>query len=425
MTPSPPLSAQPRSGARRRLLYIDFAPEPGGSIQSLLLLLRHLPRQDYDPLVLLAPTVALLPAWADLDLPVFSYDAGQGAAIPFRPRTTQIRASATTVAIRRRRWLGPIWQTGSIGRRLWYRTRHTARFIAHIIAQQHIDLVHLNDALPLAEPGLLAAWRCHRPSIVTVRSFTPLDSFHRLLSRLPAAGVFTSEALRQDQHRQGARFRRERIIANAIDLSQYAPAFDPALRAEVRTELGLPHTARIAILVGRIMRRKGVDTFIEAIATIVAAQPDLIGLIVGQVDRLETGLDDELRELARGLGIADRLHFTGHRADIPRLLLASDLLCFIPTEPEPFGRTLIEGMAAGLPVIGARNGAIPDIIVEGETGLLVPPADPAAVASALHTLLADPALMQNMGQAGRRRAAAHFNITRQIADLCALYEEIR
>lgn len=425
MTPSPRSRPEPQWGARR-ILYIDFAPEPGGSIQSLLLLLRHLPRQDYEPLVLLAPAVARLPAWAELDLPVFSYDAGQGTAIPFRAGTRQVRVSATAARVRDHPWLGPIWQSGSIGRRLWYRTRHTARFIAEIIDQQRIDLVHLNDALPLAEPGILAAWRRHRPSIVTVRSFTPLDPFHRLLSRLPAVGVFTSAALRQDQHRQGARFRRERIIANAIDLSQYAPPSDlAALRAEVRAELGLSPTARIAIVVGRIMRRKGVDAFIQAIAAARSNHPDLIGLIVGPVDRLETGLDDDLRKLAQDSGIADRIHFAGYRADIPRLLLASDLLCFVPTDPEPFGRTLIEGMAAGLPVIGARNGAIPDILIEGETGLLVPPAAPPALAAALHTLLADPASAQSMGQAGRCRAAAHFSIARQIADLCALYAEIR
>jgi glycosyltransferase involved in cell wall biosynthesis len=279
----------------------------------------------------------------------------------------------------------------------------------------------LNDALPLAEPGILAAWRRGRPSIVTVRSFTPLDSVHRRLSRLLAAGVFTSEVLREDQHRQGARFRREEIIPNAIDPAPYAQPPDPA---GVRAEFHLPDQARIAIVAGRLMRRKGLDVFIQALAHLQPAHPDLYGLIVGEVDPQEAGLKEELLGLAEGLGIAGQIRFAGYRDDVPRLLQASDLLCFVPTAPEPFGRTLIEGMAAGLPVIGGTNGGIPDIVREGETGLLVPPSDPIAQAGAMQRLLSQPALAQALGQAGRCHAADRYSIAGQVDQLTALYESI-
>ena len=372
---------------RPRILYVDFAPIPGGSIQSLLHILQHLPRQRYHPTILLSPTVAALPAVQALELPTFSYDAGQGTSISFSATTQNIRQSDTAGWLRENRWLGKPWRWGSASRRLWRRTRPTSTFVANLIEDQNIDLVHLNDAIPLAEPGILAAYKRRRPSIVTVRSFHQLDDFHRLISRLPAAGILTSRALQQDQHEQGVRFRQERIIANAINLAQFKQPVD---RLGVRNEFGLRPDARIAVVVGRIMRRKGLDIFIRAMTQVVRQDPQAHGLIVGGVDSAETDLDEELQALAARLGIADHIHFAGHRTDTPRLLLASDLLCFVPTQPEPFGRTIIEGMAAGLPVVGARSGAIPDIIVENETGLLVPPGDADAQAQAILQLLANP-----------------------------------
>ena len=210
-------------------------------------------------------------------------------------------------------------------------------------------------------------------------------------------------------------------MANAIDLAQFE---QPVVRTAVRTAFGLEADARIVAVVGRIMRRKGLDVFIRAMAQVVRQQPQAHGLIIGGEDSAESGLAAELQALTRQLGVADHIHFAGHRTDAPRLLLASDLLCFVPTLPEPFGRTLIEGMAAGLPVIGARSGAIPDIIVENETGLLVPPGDVDAQAQAIVQLLADPDQARALGAAGKRRAAAKYSIEQQIKQLTELYDSV-
>lgn len=406
-----------------RLLFVDFAPRPGGSIHSLALLLRHLPRDAFAPLVLLSPTVAALPVWAEWGVPVVAYDAGQGqpaAAQPAGELTRRLRTSRMADRMRGHRLWGPVWQAGSLARRLWARTRPTAAFIARLVRREGIDLLHLNDALPLAEPGIVAARWTRRPAVVVARSFANLDPCHRLLSRLAAAGVFTSAVLRDDHRRQGARFPRERIIPNAVDLAAYE---QPADRAGVRRELGLPPTAQLAVVVGRLMRRKGLHTFIRALAQVAPAGPALYGLLVGEADPLESELPAELQNLAQALGIADRVCFTGYRADVPRLLRAADVLCFVPSDPEPFGRTVIEGMAAGLPVIVAANGALPELIGHGEAGLMVPPDDADALAAALTSLLADPARAQALAVAGRRRAYSEFGIERQVAALTALYRE--
>lgn len=404
-----------------RILFIDFAPTAGGSIQSLRHILAHLPRQRYQPLALLSPLVAQEPALRRLDLPIFSYDAQQGTALPAGTGTAQIQASSIAARMRKHHRWGSVWRAGSIARRLGGRTWPTARFIAHLIAAQDIDLVHLNDALPLAEPGILAAWRQHRPSVVLVRSFTPIDRFHTWISRLPAACIATSQPLLENQRRQKTRFKRVYTIANAIDLSEYQGAAD---RLGVRREFGLSPDAILVIVVGRLMRRKGLDIFLQALAQIVPQHPQLHGLIVGGEEINEISLQNQLQQLAQDLGIGDHIHFSGPRNDVPRLLLASDIASFVPSEPEPFGRVIIEAMAAGLPVIGARHGAIPDIIRDQETGLLVPAADPSALAAALQHLLAQPAKARALGQAGRIRAAAHYSIEQQIRQLTTLYDQI-
>ncbi len=340
---------------RPRILYVDFAPIPGGSIQSLLHILQHLPRQRYQPTVLLSPTVAGMSAVQALDLPTFSYDAGQGTAIAFNATTQNIRQSNTAGRLRENRWLRKPWRWGSASRRLWRRTRHTSAFVANLIEDQKIDLVHMNDAIPLAEPGILAAYRRQRPSIVTVRSFHPLDDVHRLISRLPATGILTSRALQEDQHDQGVRFRRECIIANAIDLAEYKQPVD---RLGVRNEFGLTPDARVVIVIGRIMRRKGLDIFIQAMERVVQQDPQAHGLIVGGVDSAETGLDKELQALAVQFGIADHIHFIGHRTDAPRLLLASDLLCCRHPTRTLWSYNHRRYGVAGLPVVGVPAAAL-------------------------------------------------------------------
>lgn len=406
---------------RPRVLFVDFAPTAGGSIQSLRQILVHLPRQRYQPLALLSPAVMADPVMQGLDVPLFGYDAGQGRPLPAAAATAAVQQSALAGRWRQHPWLGGLWRTGSLLRRLRGKTLPAARAIARLIDAEEVDLVHLNDALPLAEPGILAAWWKRRPSVVLVRSFARVDRFQALISRLPAAGIVTSEVLREDQVRQKTRFKRVFTLPNAVDLAAYRQQPD---REGVRRDCGLPDDAIIVIVVGRLMRRKGLDVFIRALAQLAPRHPRLHGLIVGGEEISERGLQAELAQLAAELEIAGRVHFSGPRHDVPRLLLASDIASFVPTEPEPFGRVIIEAMAAGLPVIGANHGAIPDIIRAEETGLLVPATDPTALAAALETLLTQPALARRMGEAGRRRVAAHYSITQQMQQLCAIYDEI-
>ncbi|MGB9879805.1 MAG: glycosyltransferase family 4 protein, partial [Anaerolineae bacterium] len=130
----------------------------------------------------------------------------------------------------------------------------------------------------------------------------------------------------------------------------------------------------------------------------------------------------QLRTLATNLGIAERVVFTGHLADVRPALAAMDVFVH-PGDPEPFGLVNIEAMAMGKPVVAFAHGALPEIVLDRDTGLLVPPEDEAALAEAVITLLQDRALRKRMGEAGRARVEAQFTAQRMVETVEKVLEE--
>ena len=159
------------------------------------------------------------------------------------------------------------------------------------------------------------------------------------------------------------------------------------------------------LLSARLVEKKGVSVAIEAMKLLHESRPDAKLVIAG------TGpLDDVLRKLARSLGVADRIEFAG---SIPHNVLADmlrqALFVIVPSHWEAFGMVALEAMAAGKAVVGSRNGGMAEIIVNGHTGLLVPPGEPEALAAAMSTLIENPDLAQTFGAEGRRRASDTFS----------------
>lgn len=166
------------------------------------------------------------------------------------------------------------------------------------------------------------------------------------------------------------------------------------------------HPFRVGI-VGRIAPWKGQHVFIEAFAR-AFPDGDEQAVVVGAplFGAAEQHYMDGLRELARSLGLDERLHFTGFVEDIDAELASLDALVHASVVPEPFGQVVVEGMAAGLPVVAAGEGGPAELISDGVDGLLYPTGDAEALAAHLKALAADPELCQRIGAAARRRAAS-------------------
>jgi starch synthase len=234
-----------------------------------------------------------------------------------------------------------------------------------------------------------------------------------------AAVVAVSDGMRADilSAYPEIRAERVRVIRNGIDTDEYRP--DPG--TDVLERYGVDLARPYVIFVGRITRQKGVPVLLRAASRLIP-EAQLV-LLAGAADTPE--------QLAEVTELVDGLRATRSGVIwIPEMLPKPEVIQFlthaavfaIPSVYEPLGIVNLEAMACGTAVAGSRTGGIPEVVADGETGLLVPPDDPPALAEALNVLLRDPARARAMGQAGRKRAIAEFGwpaIAAQTADLYA------
>jgi glycosyltransferase involved in cell wall biosynthesis len=171
-------------------------------------------------------------------------------------------------------------------------------------------------------------------------------------------------------------------------------------------------------LVGRLDHwGKGHKELFTAMARIRERHP-VHALIVGGGRRAA-----EMQQLAESLGLADAVHFLGPRRDVPDLLNAMDVFV-LPSYSEGVSLALLEAMAAGLPVIATAVGGLPEVVTDGDNGLLIPPRDPDALAGALERLLADPAWARQLGAKARAHVREHFSLDRLGREINEIYKEL-
>jgi glycosyltransferase involved in cell wall biosynthesis len=201
-------------------------------------------------------------------------------------------------------------------------------------------------------------------------------------------------------------------ICNGVDVPRYTHRVD---QMAVRAGLGLSESDCLMVVVGTLKEQKGHRVLIETAPEIIARFPSLQILLIG-----DGALREELQAQVRALGIQGKVHFLGSRSDIPDLLGASDLFV-LPSLWEGLPMALIEGMASALPIVATSVSGTQQVMVPGETGLLVPPGDPARLRDAVISLLSDPQGAQRMGAAARRRVETSFSARKQAEEHLDLF----
>jgi glycosyltransferase involved in cell wall biosynthesis len=189
-------------------------------------------------------------------------------------------------------------------------------------------------------------------------------------------------------------------------------------RQRIRAELGIPMDAFLVGNVGRLAPQKGQRHLVEAMPLLLDRVPRAHVAIAGGGD-----LEDFLRDLALELRVSEHVHVLGLRQDVPALMQALDAFA-MPSIWEGFGLVLLEAMAAARPVVASHVATIPEVVVNGETGLLVPAGDEVALAEALARLADDPQLAHRLGQAGQDRLRRRFSIDKMVGDTELLYREL-
>ena len=421
------------SAIPRVLAFVDLAPRAGGSIISLQLLAqglaaRRCPENGAAPCYRLAvilnaanPAVTRYRGSGAFAGGVQTIGSRQGLGDDYPALVEQARSSSALSRLHQAPTFKAAWQSAGMVVRLAREILPQARRLRAVLARQHPDLVHFNDIVPVSRAGILAASWLHRPIVCHVRALDPLTWFDRWLTRRVDGFIYISQAVADQQRRAGAQVRRSLVVPNAVNLDDFPAALRPGA---LRQELGIAHDAFVVGSLGRLVTWKGHQVALAAFAALTQHCPTAHLLIVGAPDVAEPGLEHDLRQLAAQLNISDRVTFAGQRDDVPQVLATLDVLCHCAIEPEPFGRVVIEGMAARRPVIASAAGGVVEIIESGVHGLLVPPGDSAALAAALTDLWQHPLKAATLAAAGRQRVETRYTLAQHVAGVEAMYNHI-
>lgn len=249
------------------------------------------------------------------------------------------------------------------------------------------------------------------PSIASVHALNAKTCY--VFSDMLAA---CSEGVRQHLVNQGVPGERIEVMYNGLSPCQFnnAPSRD-----EVRAELDLPLDAPVIGEVAHLSPRKGQAYLLEAVALLLESQPDLVCMLVGEgEDReaLEVRIDE--------LGIRHATRMLGYRSDARRIMRALDVVVLPSVEREGLGIALIEAAFLGKPVVGSDAPGIREALVDGESGILAPPADSEALANAIDTILSDRELARRMGERGRERSWQMFTLDHMVDRAEELYRRL-
>lgn len=381
--PQPALRASAASPVRRpvTVLFVDHAAGMGGAEHSLLALLAALDRERFRPVLAAVPG-------------------------PLAERARELRVEVHEVPLARLR--------GGLAPIVAFRYLRGMLALTRLIGTARIDLVHAN-VLRAAVYAMSAARFPPRPRPLVwhVRDIHAPDPFVGKLCSAATAIVANSAAAA----RALPCAERARVVFNPVSL--------PASRPRSRAELGLPPTGPLVASVGRLRAWKGHQAFLEAAARV--KDPEARFLIIGGRllgdDNEDLDLPERLAGLARHLFHPDRVSLLGHRDDLADIWPHLALLVHT-AEAEPFGRVVAEALLAGVPAVAFADGGVPEIVDDGETGILVPPGDIDGVAAGVDQLLRDGDARRRMGELGRARAAARFDPAAHARAMEAVFDDV-
>ena len=404
MSQTPPATDSPHL----RILFFDHTAALSGGEIALLNLVCHLDPRKIKPVVVLGAEGPL----AEQLRPIV-----ETHVLPLSSRVTGQRKD--TLGIR------TLFRLADIAT-VWVYVRRLMRFIR----DHNIDLVHTNS-LKADIIGGLAGLLSSRPVVWHVRDRIeddylppPVVRTFRLLCRVVPSYVIANSAatlgtlrLNRDFHSMavpsGVELNRDVRIASVVHDGtnpESPPATDPLAQGLFR--IGL---------IGRISPWKGQHVFIQAAAQVTRRFPGAKFLIIGAALFGEDEYEREVRQLARQLGLENVVQFTGFCTDVKQAISELDLVVHASTKGEPFGQVIVEGMAAGKPVVATNGGGVPEIVQDGMTGILVPMGDVPAMEEAICRICADPVSARIMGSNGKKRIAEHFTIEQTARKVESVY----
>ena len=386
-------------GNRLRVLFLNHVGVMGGAEHSLLDLLARLDAESRVVLLSHGPLVEKLRA---LDVGVLVLKGSDGL----------ISLGKETSFLKR---LGA--------------ARHLPRIVHRLAAQtKWADVIYVNSKKALLFGALASQlvrrpliWHqrdaMHVPSSLPLRGYLSERMLLLLLNRYAARIISVSQAAADTFVAAGGRDDLPVVIYNGLDPAAYPSSEDPAV---LRIKAGLPVNVPLVGCFGRLTEWKGQAVILEALARLPTVHVALVGgAILGESD-----YEAALRLKAEQLGLAKRVHFLGHREDVPALMRAVDVVVHPSIEFDPCPRVVLEALHSARPLVATATGGVPELVEAGVTGLLVPPKDSKALALALECVLRDPVLAAQLASAGRERALRDFTLDRVVSQVSGVINEV-
>jgi glycosyltransferase involved in cell wall biosynthesis len=381
---------------RVRILYTNHTGVFGGGEQSLIDLIDGLP--DDVEVVLGCPEGPLGETARAHGVEVHQIPGTDGSLRLHPTRTARALGAMAHAAIELRRL------ASSVGADVIHANSIRAGLVAAAASLQQATVIHVRDCLPGgAVPALT----------------------RRTIKRSADAVITNSEYTRSTLGPGGAD---ARVVHNAVDLERFESRC--ISRNEARMRLGMNGDGPVLAVLAQITPWKAQDDAIRIAADLRRTYPELRLVLVGSVkfDNPGTRYDNGayLRSLESQVseqGFGEVVSFLGEREDVPEILRAVDLL-LVPSWEEPFGRAIVEAMASRVPVAATNVGGPPEIVSDGETGLLLPPRRPRLWAAAIDDLLANPARLAAMGERGREEVHRRFDIGQHVAEVMSVYRDV-
>jgi glycosyltransferase involved in cell wall biosynthesis len=388
--------------SQRPILFIHHANDMYGADIGLLHTIKSLDREKYFPIV-------ILPA----DMPT-------GMLSPELKRLG-VEFHFARLGILRRKYFKPLNVLP-----LAIEVLRGVVFVRSTARKRGAALVYVNTFVAVS--GAIGGWLAGVPVLWHIREILAFPRtvrwiLYRALSLCADRVVCISRAVRDAILKEEPGLAAKSVVIyNAVSIAANSDGGEPEL--PVREELGLPEGVPLVGMVGRIMPWKGQEVFAEAAELVKQHSTAVHFVAVGSYFADQSQYLDQLKARIQDLGLEGRFHLMDYRSNVTDVYRALDIFVLPSIKPEPFGRVTVEAMTQGRAVIATNHGGSPELIENGVTGLLVPPADPPALAAAIERLLLDPSLRESLGQAAAVYAQANFGLAHYGGQMQKLIDEL-
>lgn len=401
-----------------RILYIQKKGR-GGSVISLYELLRKLDTSIYEPVVLFQEKNYHLKQFEKLGVKLYHPRKGN---IYKRKEKQKNRDIGKTINY----YSKILSYVYGEGKQIYLTLKNelpNVKIIFAIIKNEKIDVIHYNNCFTNNRLSVLIAKFLNIPQIGHMRMFRSLTLLDEYLARQIKFFIYISKAIEDWYLNQGIHLNKGSLIYNPFNITELR---SEDKNSKIRKELGISNKDFLICNVGRIDWWKGHEYFINAVDQVVKFNPNIKALIVGSVvptDKCHHYYQNLLR-LVKNLNLSNNIIFTGYRNDIYDIMQTSNVIIHSASEPEPFGRVIVEGMLAERPVIATDSGGVRDIIDDSITGLLVPPKNEDSLAKAIQFIMENPEASNRIAKNGQRIAEKRFSAHKHAHKVQDIYQGI-